>query len=146
MEPFFPLPRNVVHTRVVLLGFEIILTKICRHCQLKRHCCCCFVSQKLRNFNFLRNLMHWCYSITSQYLGPSFQHFVCVHIWQHVFLPVSSTFFQFLPLSSGRNWKKHLFSSFFHSSGKKPISSGSFPTLPTDKPITVTLLVNLQHG
>ena len=46
-----PLSRNVVHTRVVLLGFEVVLTKICRHClirlQLKRHCCCCFVSQKL---------------------------------------------------------------------------------------------------
>ena len=51
---FFPLSRNVVHMhdmRVVLLGFEVILTKICRHClirlQLKRRCCCCFVSQKL---------------------------------------------------------------------------------------------------
>ena len=38
-------------------------------------------------------------------------------------------FFQFLPLSSSFFWKKHLFSSFFHSSGKKPISSGSFRTL-----------------
>ena len=51
MEPFFPLSRNVFHTRVVLLGFEVTLTKICRHClirlQLKRHCCCYFVSQKL---------------------------------------------------------------------------------------------------
>ena len=55
MEPFFPLSRNVVHTRVVLLGFKLILTKIRRHCpirfQLKRHyCCCCFLSQKL-HFN-----------------------------------------------------------------------------------------------
>ena len=47
MEPFFPLSRNDVHTRVVLLGFEVILTKICRRClirlQLKRHCCCSLV-------------------------------------------------------------------------------------------------------
>ena len=30
--------------------FEVILSKICRHClirlQVKRHCCCCFGSQK----------------------------------------------------------------------------------------------------
>ena len=50
MEPFFPLSRNVVHTRVVLPGFEVILTKICRHCLIRLQLelnCCCFVSQKL---------------------------------------------------------------------------------------------------
>ena len=56
-----------------------------------------------------------------------------MHYWLHVFLPVSSDFFQFFPVSSGRNWKKYLFSSFFHSSWKKPISSGSFQTLYVDK-------------
>ena len=38
-------------------------------------------------------------------------------------------FFQFLPLSSGRNWQKYPFSSFFDSSQKKHISSWSFRTL-----------------
>ena len=66
---------------------------------------------------------------TEQYLETYFYKFVCIFIWLHGFLPVSSTFFQFFPLSSGRNWKKHLFSSFFHSSRKKAISSGSFRTL-----------------
>ena len=63
--------------------------------------------------------------ITSQYLGTSYQHFVCMHYWFHVFLPV------FFPVSSGRNWKKYLFPTFFHSSRmqKKPISSRSFQTL-----------------
>ena len=28
MEPFFPLSRNVVHTRVILLGFEVIMVII----------------------------------------------------------------------------------------------------------------------
>ena len=73
--------------------------------------------------------LHWCSNITWQYLGTFFQHFFCMHYWLHDFLPVSSTFFQFFPVSSGRNWKKYLFSSFFHSSRKKPISSGSFRTL-----------------
>ena len=56
------------------------------------------------------------------------------------FLPVSSAFFQFFPLSSGRNWKKYLFSSFFHSSRKKPVSSGSFRTLPCWSSLEVGLL------
>ena len=47
--------------------------------------------------------LHWCSNITSQYFGISFQHFVCMHYWLHVFLPVSSSFFQFLPEETGRN-------------------------------------------
>ena len=60
---------------------------------------------------------------------------LCTNYWLRVFLPVSSTFFHFFPVSSGRNWKKYLFSSFFHSSRKKPISSESFRTLVEGSPI-----------
>ena len=42
---------------------------------------------------------------------------------------ISSSFFNFVPVFSRKNWKKYLFSSFFHSSRKKTISSGSFRTL-----------------
>ena len=62
-------------------------------------------------------------TFTWQYHGTFFQHFFCMHYWLHDFLPV---FFQFLPEETGRNT---FFSSFFHSSRKKPIFSGSFRTL-----------------
>ena len=61
----------------------------------------------------------------------SFQHFVCMYFSQ--FLPLSSIFFS---LSSGRNWMKYFLSSFFHSSWKKPISSGSFRTLEVASKMT----------
>ena len=49
--------------------------------------------EPLQNSRILRNAdLHWCSSITSQYLGTSFQHYMY--------------FFQFLPLSS-------IFSTFF---------------------------------
>ena len=88
------------------------------------------VNGTVQNSRILRITdLHWCSNITWQYLGTFSQHFFCMHYWLHDFLPVSSTFFQFFPVSSRRNWKKYLFSSFFHSSWKKPISSGSFRTL-----------------
>ena len=110
------------------------------------------VNGALQNSRILRNTdLHWCFSITStitlQYLGTSFQHFVCMCIWLHVhvFLPVSSAFFQFFffPLSSGRNW----ISSFFHSSRKEPISSGRFWTLfwTKAKKMRINLQKFLQH-
>ena len=88
---------------------------------------------KFKNFEEYRSAIYIDVPVLlhSQYLGDCFQHFDCMHIWLLVFLPVSSTFFQFFPLSSGRNWKKYPFSSFFHSSRKKPISSASFRTLPS---------------
>ena len=75
-----------------------------------------------KNSRILRNTdLHWCSDITSQYLGTSFQHFVCLRYWLHmlhVFLPVSSDFFQFFPVSSGKNWKKY---PFFPVSSITPI-------------------------
>ena len=62
------------------------------------------VNGTLQNSRILRNTdLQWYSNITSQYLGTTFQHFVCTNYWLHVFLPVSSTFFQFLPEETGRN-------------------------------------------
>ena len=75
----------------------------------------------------------WCSSI-GEVSGNFFQHLVCMHIWLQCTC-ISSTFFRFLSvflLSSRRNWKKYLFSSFFHSFRRKPISFGSFWTLATN--------------
>ena len=77
-------------------------------------------NETLQNSRNLRNKdPHWFPNITSQYLGTSFEHFICMHYWLHVFLPVFSSFF----------CKKLEEIPFFHSSRKKPISSGSFWTL-----------------
>ena len=73
----------------------------CRHWNMLRPKI--YWTKSQRNLAKFQNFLHWCYSVTSQYLGTSFQHFVCVHIWLHVFLPVSSTFFRFLPEETGRN-------------------------------------------
>ena len=46
--------------------------------------------------------LHWL-SITQQYLKTCFHKFACMFIWLYVFLPVSSSFFHFLPEETGRN-------------------------------------------
>ena len=106
------------------------------------------VAWKCRHWNMLRPKIYWTKSQRNLAKFQNFEKFniiqictdvtVLLHsIWEllsntlrsHLTTCISSSFFHFLPISSGRNWKKHLFSSFFHSSGKKPISSGSFQTL-----------------
>ena len=103
------------------------------------------VAWKCRHWNMLRPKIYWTKSQRNLVKFQNFEKFnikqictdvtVLLHsIWELLSNTLFAftfdySFFHFLPVSSGRNWKKHLFSSFFHSSGEKPISSGSFRTL-----------------
>ena len=104
------------------------------------------VAWKCRHWNMLRPKIYWTKSKRNLAKFQNFEKFNIIQICTDVTVLLHSIwellsntlfaftfdymyFFQFLPLSSGRNWKKYLFSSFFHSPGNKPISSGSFRTL-----------------
>ena len=72
-------------------------------------------------------MFQYYFTVSEKFFPP-----LCLHAL--LLTCISSSFFRFLPVSSRRNWKKYLFSSFFHSSRKKPVFpevSEPWPTLNT---------------